>query len=113
MTNTELLQEAYDLAGIYLGASSIQLSLAVKKLEQANEQCNDLRTWERIRDLRMRHADIDCLAKQILAIKFVEQPEDKKTSQCYNCGGTGNIRTNDDITDILCPVCGGSGTLTK
>ncbi len=109
MTNTETLQRAYHLAGIYLGASAVQFSQAVKELENANEQCNDFRTWERIRDLRMRFADIDCLAKQTVSMKWIEKPEDKN-KQCYNCGGTGKVQAY--FSKMTCPVCNGSGTLT-
>lgn len=111
MTNTELLQESYNLAGVYIGASAVQLSLAIRTLEEANEQCNNLRTWEHIRDLRMRHADIEWLGKQMQAVKFIEKPEDKKTSQCYNCEGSGTIRDYDGMADMPCPVCDGSGTI--
>ncbi len=109
MRNTELLQEAYNLASVYLDSSAVQLILAVKELERANKQCNDIRTWERIRDLRIRHADMDCFVKQMLAVQFVEKPEDKN-KQCYNCGGKGKVQAY--FSEITCPVCNGSGTLT-
>lgn len=112
MTNSERLQQSYRECGTFLEQSALNLKEAYQELEIGNMEIRDFKTLERIRDIKLRYADLECLAKQFMAIRFIEKPsEDKKTSQCYNCEGAGYIRDCDDITDIPCPVCDGSGTL--
>jgi len=110
LTNAEILQKAHELAGEDMESSAMCIQNAITVLEEANSEIKDVHTSRRIRDIKLRYADIEYLAKYILSLKGTENPEDKKTSQCYNCEGLGIIQA--DTSEIPCPVCDGSGKLS-
>lgn len=83
MTNTELLQKAYQHSSELVALSVKTMRSAIEELEYANMTIDDIKTWENIRDLKLRHADIEWVAKQLMSIKFIEKPED----------GSGTITT--------------------
>jgi DnaJ-class molecular chaperone len=110
LTNSEELEQVYRECGKLIGESAMLLKQAYQHLDIGNMVIQDCKTFERARDVKIRHADLECMAKQFMATRFFETPTKcKKTSQCYNCEGSGKVMVGND--KVTCPVCDGSGNL--